>query len=200
MQVGAIVIARVRAVRASLFPYGTKGQEKMKKQEKPLSAEELAKKRGVALVQGPDDAPAPGVVPSGSWFGEHMPAVAQTLADMKAWLPEELWKEAAANLRAGRGYAVDLGTGLAIGSPPAAVWKRGKSAERQGFTVTRVEPVDYGTKGEAEARTFLGLLEFGGATGHDVPAALATIARWWPHLVQEFPDLAWPGQVLHPLP
>lgn len=108
----------------------------MKQSRKQL--EELAKVKGVTLLQA---APQPAAVvaqPAPGWFADHMPAAAQLLADMKAQLPPEVWKAAMGNLRAGKGYVVDQGARLAIGSPPPEQYERGKSDVRNGFTVVRV--------------------------------------------------------------
>lgn len=163
-----------------------------------IAAEELAKRKGVQLAKAPaPPPPAPAPLPD-TWFARNMPAVAQLLADMKAQLPPELWKEAIDRMRKGGGYAVDLRAGLAIGGPPLEVWRRGKVAEREGFPVMRVTPLELAALSEAEGRAMLRLLEFGVPIVEDVPQALAAIAARVPQLVREFPDLAWPAQVLHP--
>lgn len=159
--------------------------------------EELAKSRGVSLAPsaGARPAPAPAPVPD-SWFARNMPGVAQALADMKAQLPPDLWRDVIANLRKGAGYAIEASNGLAIGAPPMQVWERGKAAERDGFQVMRLSLRDVSTMGESDARTLLQLLEFGALPGlEDVPAALRTIARDTPQLIREFPELPWPSAV-----
>ena len=170
--------------------------------EQRKKAEELARIRGVSLAPAvpPRPAPAPAPVPD-TWYARNMPGVAQTLADMKAQLPPELWREAVANLKKGQGYAIEASNGLAIGNPPRDVYRRGKAAERDGFQVMRVSLVDLGAVNDAEGRAVLRMLEAGPVPGlRDVPAALEAIARRLPHLVKEFSYLPWPAEVLHPLP
>lgn len=170
--------------------------------EQRKKAEELARIRGVSLAPSASQRPAPPPAPvPDTWYARNMPGVAQALADMKAQLPPDLWRDAVANLKRGQGYAIEAGTGLAIGNPPRDVYRRGKAAERDGFQVLRVSLVDLDAVNDTEARAFLGMLESGPVPGlQDVPAALEAIARRLPHLVKEFADLPWPVQVLHPTP
>lgn len=103
--------------------------------------EALAEKRGVVLAKAAPvpSAPAPAPVATG-WLAKTMPVAAAMMVELKEQLGPELYSEALANIKRGKGYVVDLTTCIALGSPPAFEYELGKAQQQDGFMVRRVRP------------------------------------------------------------
>lgn len=133
---GAIAIARARALLRLSYFSRTLGQKEME-QRKQL--EERAKKLGVSLAVPQADEALPAPAPMPRWMCEAMPEAAAMLGELKAGLDPATWQDLTAQLKAGRGYAVDLSTGVAIGNPPVYVWERARVEDAPGgFKIMRV--------------------------------------------------------------
>lgn len=106
------------------------------------AVEELAKKRGVVLAAPAPGAPLPLAQPpvSNGWLAKPMPEAAAMMVEVKGWLDPKLYAAAMDNLKRGAGYVVDESTMIALGSPPLHLYERGKTEQRNGFTIMRVKP------------------------------------------------------------
>lgn len=105
-----------------------------------VALEMEAKRRGVTLVRPSNarQAPAPTPTPRG-FMARSMPVAAAMMAELRAQIDPKIWKAAMENLKAGRGYVVDETTNIAVGNPPAS-FERGRTEQREGFTIMRVKP------------------------------------------------------------
>jgi hypothetical protein len=104
--------------------------------------EEEARRRGVVLTSTGQVSAAPASEPvrSTGWLANVMPHGAGLMASLKAQLDPEIYADILRNLKRGGGYVIDHSTNIAVGSPPADQYERGRVQTRDGFAVMRVRP------------------------------------------------------------